>query len=97
MQLKYNGIALTMTGSDVAFSASRLTTYDAIVTAAQVTTLKGADGAIMATLVAGVPFHLPGASHREPADAPIVDLANYSANAASGSVYIAYSVRVAPV
>lgn len=96
MQVKYNGIALTMTGSDVAFSASRLMTGDAIVTAAQVTTLKGANGTIMATLVAGVPFHLPGASHNENSDDPTIDLANYSANAGAGTVYVAYSVRVAP-
>jgi hypothetical protein len=97
MQVKYNGIALTMTGSDVDFSASRLMTSDAIVTAAQTaTTLKGANGIIMAVLEPGIPFHLPGASHRETADDPQIDLADYSASAAAGNVYIAYAVRVPP-
>lgn len=93
MRIQYNGIALTMTGADIPFSASPLGVWDAIITAAQVTTLKGADGDIMATLVAGVPFHLPGASHREWGDEPQIDLSQYSANAGAGNVYIAYSVR----
>lgn len=95
MRLKYNGIALTMTGSDVPFSTTPLWVQDAIVTAAQTaTTLTGANGAIMAVLEPGIPFHIPGASHLEPADAPQINLADYAADAASGSVYIAYSVRV---
>ena len=84
-----------MTGADIPFSASILPTWDCIVTAAQVTTLKGADGDIMATLVAGVPFQIPGASHREWGDEPQIDLGQYSANAGAGTVHIAYSVRKA--
>lgn len=96
MKVQYNGIALTMTGADIAFAVSPLWTQDAIITAAQVTTLKGADGDIMATLVAGVPFHLPGASHRPWGDESEIDLGQYSANAGAGTVHIAFSVRVPP-
>lgn len=95
MKVQYNGIALAMNGGDVAFSANILWAYDVIITAAQVTTLKGADGDIMATLVAGVPFHIPGPGHRQWGDEPQIDLSKYSASAAAGNVYIAYSVRVA--
>jgi hypothetical protein len=92
MRIEYNGIALTMTGSDVAFSATSLWARDAVVTAAQTaTTLKGANGAIMAVLEPGIPFHIPGASHRQPDDESQIDLSQYSASASSGSVYIAYS------
>lgn len=93
MKVQYNGIALTMTGADVPFSAGTLWTFDAVVTAAQATTLEGADGDIMANLVAGVPFHIPGGGHHEWGDEPQIDLSQYSANAGAGTVNIAYSVR----
>ena len=96
MRVQYNGIALTMTGADVPFATAPFPTWDCIVTAAQApTTLKGANGVIMATLVAGVPFQIPGASHREWGDEPQIDLGQYSASAAAGTVHIAYSVRKA--
>lgn len=93
MKIQYDGIALAMTGADVPFSATPLWAWDAIVTAAQVTTLKGANGVIMARLESGIPFQIPGASHREWGDEPQVDLGQYSANAVAGTVNIAFSQR----
>lgn len=83
-----------MTGLDVPFSASALWGWDMVITPLQTTTIKGANGAIMASLPANQPFYVPGTGHQQWGDEPQINLADYSANAGSGTVYIAYSVRM---
>lgn len=82
-----------MTGSDVPLSASALWTWDACITCAQVTTIKGKNGVIMASLPANTPFYLPTLGHQQWGDEPQINLADYSANAGAGTVNVAFSVR----
>lgn len=94
MRVRYKGIALTMTGSDVPLSASDLWTWDAVITCAQTTAIKDADGVTMVTLPANTPFYLPTLGHQQWGDEPQLNLGQYSANAGAGTVWVAYSVRV---
>lgn len=95
MRIQYNGISLA--GADatpVAISASVLWTWDAVITASAPGTVIGANGVAMANLVAGVPFQIPSASHRELGDEPQIDLGQYQVTTASGqTVRVAYLVR----
>jgi hypothetical protein len=94
MRLQYNGIVLAGTGAPVDVSAVDLWTWDAIFTATAEATITGADGDIMATLIAGVPFSIPGPGHNEPADEPQINLADYLVTIANDqTVYVAYSAR----
>jgi hypothetical protein len=94
MRVEYRGIVLAGTGAAVDVSAADLWTWDAVFTATAVATITGADGDIMATLVAGVPFSIPGPGHVETADEPQINLADYQVTIAGGqTVYVAYSVR----
>ena len=93
MRIKYNGIAIAGTGSNVAISGSFLPAMDAVITATAAATVVGANGTIMATLVAGVPFPLPGGGRTSIGDEDRLDLSLYSVNTAGGqTVYVAYSV-----
>lgn len=94
MRIQYNGIVLAGTGGNVAISGSALWTWDATITATSTATVVGANAAIMATLVAGVPYSIPGFGHQEWADDAQINLAQYSVNTAGGqTVYVAYSIR----
>lgn len=97
MRIQYNGISLA--GDDatpVPVSATALSTWDAIFTASSTAQIIGANDEVMANLVAGVPYQIPGASHREWGDESQIDLSQYSITTAAGqTVRVAYSVRKA--
>lgn len=94
MKIRYLGIELAMTGADVPLSADPLWTWDAVITCDQETTIVDAEGATMVVLPAATPFYLPTAGHKQWGDEPQINLADYSANAGSGTVWIAYSTRL---
>lgn len=95
MRVQYKGISLA--GADatpVAVSGATLWTWDAVFTASAAATIIGANSVVMANLVAGVPFQLPGISHEEWGDEPQIELSQYSITAAAGqTVRVAYSER----
>ena len=93
MRLQYNGVSLAGTGANVAISATTLHAMDAIISATAAATVVGANGVIMANLVAGQLFYLPGAGRNPAGDEDRLDLSQYSVNTAGGqTVNVAYSV-----
>lgn len=93
MRLQYNGISIAGTGSNVAISGTFLAAMDAVITATAAATVVGANSVIMATLVAGVPFSIPGEGRHPVGDEDRLDLSQYSVNTAGGqTVYVAYSI-----
>lgn len=95
MRIQYNGISLA--GADatpVPVSASSLWTQDAVFTASNTATIIGANGVAMATLTGGIPYQVPGISHRQWGDESRIDLSQYEIIAAVGvTVNVAYSER----
>jgi hypothetical protein len=92
MALIYCGITLAGTGAPVVFTAdTTIFGWDVIVTASAAATITGANGVLMASLAAGIPFRFGGV---RPVSGEPIRLSDYSATVAGGqSVNIAYAVR----
>lgn len=93
MRLQYESIVIAGTGAPVAISAVPLWARDVVITATATATITAPNGAIMATLVAGVPYQIPGVSHAEWGDEPQINLGQYSITiAVAETAYVSYSL-----
>lgn len=92
--LRYNGITIAGTGAPVPISATPLAAWDAVITTTAAATITGANSVIMATINAGVPFHIPGLGHEEWEDEAQIDLSQYSITIAGGqTAYVSFAER----
>lgn len=94
MRVENNGIEIAGTGAPVQISADPLWAWDLVITTTAAATITGANDVVMANLVAGVPYQIPGTGHRKQGDEAQVDLSQYSITIAGGqTAYVSYSVK----